>query len=167
MRVTAETVREAIATYAVMLNRPQWLDESKMLLQEQVWRRLIERADGDTNLHIEHVELAIEGLIKDPEITDYSINPVAIVGRAAHEAGLEECQLTPMFEAVAAGTNPLRATVAHADATGDTGPLVRAVTMAITYAARSGREPDEIQRFVNHLIGIRDHIVAAYPELAP
>lgn len=80
-------IREAIQSYAVILNRPQWLDETRMLMQVAVWDRLVNahRDRGTVGLH--HFERAITQLTAEQRALDITV--AQIVTRACSYAADE------------------------------------------------------------------------------
>lgn len=77
-------IASAIQSYAVMLNRPAWLDESRLAMQIGVWRRLIQRQPGRGTVTDEHFEIAIAGLVEQNRALD--VLPSHIVAEACRIA---------------------------------------------------------------------------------
>lgn len=76
------TIHAAIQSYAVMLNRSQWLAEDRLLMQETVWMRLVKRHPGRGTITIDHFEEAMTDLcanmamnsVSVPTIVDFACN---------------------------------------------------------------------------------------------
>jgi hypothetical protein len=139
MRATDETIRQAIATYAIQLNRVAWLAEDRLLLQQQVWRRMIESETGDAPIHLTHIDAAIGALLDDNKPID--VVPRLIVTKAAELARLEHRELALMVAAYELGASPISGVISRFEATNDRETFEREKRHAISIVARSGLDP--------------------------
>jgi hypothetical protein len=74
-------VEQVISSYAVMLNRSQWLDPAKLDVQRAVWSRLLAGRSRE-DLTLADIEAAITTLAADPARRTADILPALIVSTA-------------------------------------------------------------------------------------
>lgn len=153
MNVTPDTLAQALASYAVMLNRPQWLDPARLLLQEQVWTRMVDRCPGRAEIRIEDFERSIEEQLVDTP--PHAVTPPGIVEAAAAFAEQRRYLADRMVDEFAAGTL-MFSEVSKLNSTGDRLAFNQFADQAINALIRSGRPVDQIEELIQAIESTSD-----------
>jgi hypothetical protein len=158
MNVSSKTLIDALASYAVLLNRPQWLDPAKSLLQEQVWSRMIQRADGVGEIRLDDFERAIEEHLDGNQ--PHTVTPSHVVNRAA-ELARHRTVLADRMAAEHAAGNLLFSETSQLAVSGDVAQFDRSVREAVRAVVQSGRPNEEIERLVDAIESTQVMVTAA------
>lgn len=79
----SSVTREAIQSYAVLLNRVGWLAPERLDVQARVWTRLIEAEAGDDVISLQDFEQAITDMLVSRRGDHSSILPFDVIATAA------------------------------------------------------------------------------------
>jgi hypothetical protein len=151
MITDSDTIQRAIEAYAVMLNRPQWLDESRLLMQETVWQRLVKAQPGHGTVTVDHVIAAIETLLRSTKPIDVTVP--AIIEAACFLCRSENDQVARMYAAWEAGQPILLAASSRAMALGAAGldELRRSAAEAAQLIAESVLDGHEVEQMLDQI----------------
>lgn len=88
MKIDPSVIDTAVAHYAVLLNRPTWLNPDHRELQRTVWLDLVDlfSAGRVGKLHVDDFAAAVVGLIGDGSTSAQSVLPSVIVTNACQFA---------------------------------------------------------------------------------